>query len=141
MRERTGLDQKIGAVREIERDLADNLGLIEMGEAEGEASIVDEAQAALQATRDIAAKKELESLLSGEADPNPLPKFFIESVTVRCVMYFTLLYPSCRGTRSRSGPPNGTGRSPSFIPMVSSVCGCSASAISILSHQSLSIEK
>ena len=70
MRERTQLDQKIAAVHEIERDLADNLGLIEMGEAEGEPSIVDEAQATLQATRDIAAKKELESLLSGEADPN-----------------------------------------------------------------------
>ena len=70
MRERTQLDQKIAAVHEIERDLADNLGLIEMGEAEGEPSIVDEAQAALQATKEIAAKKELESLLSGEADPN-----------------------------------------------------------------------
>jgi peptide chain release factor 2 len=70
MRERTQLDQKISAVQEIERDLADNLGLIEMGEAEGEPSIVDEAMAALQATRESAAKMELESLLSGEADPN-----------------------------------------------------------------------
>jgi peptide chain release factor 2 len=70
MRERTQLDQKISAVQEIERNLADNLGLIEMGEAEGEPSIVDEAMTALQATKEIAAKKELESLLSGEADPN-----------------------------------------------------------------------
>jgi peptide chain release factor 2 len=70
MRERTQLEQKIAAVREIERSLADNLGLIEMGEAEGEPAIVDEAQAILLATKDIAAKKELESLLSGEADPN-----------------------------------------------------------------------
>ena len=70
MRERTGLDQKIGVVREIERDLADNMGLIEMGEAEGEASIVDDAQAALVATKELAAKMELESLLSGEADAN-----------------------------------------------------------------------
>jgi len=70
MRERTQLEQKIEAVREIERDLADNLGLIEMGEAENEPSIVDEAQATLQATRELAAKKELESLLSGEADSN-----------------------------------------------------------------------
>jgi peptide chain release factor 2 len=70
MRERTQLEQKIEAVREIERDLADNLGLIEMGEAENEPSIVDEAQATLMATKEFAAKKELESLLSGEADPN-----------------------------------------------------------------------
>ena len=70
MRERTQLEQKIEAVREIERELADNLGLIEMGEAENEPSIVDEAQATLMATKELAAKKELESLLSGEADPN-----------------------------------------------------------------------
>ncbi len=70
MRERTQLEQNIAAVREIERDLADNLGLIEMGEAEGEPSIVDEAQAALQTVKALSAKKELESLLSGEADAN-----------------------------------------------------------------------
>jgi peptide chain release factor 2 len=70
MRERTQLEQSIGAVREIERELADNMGLIEMGEAEGEPSIVAEAQAALEATKELAAKKELESLLSGEADSN-----------------------------------------------------------------------
>jgi peptide chain release factor 2 len=70
MRERTQLDQKIAAVREIERDLADNLGLIELGESEGETAIVDEAQAKLLATRELAAKRELESLLSGEADAN-----------------------------------------------------------------------
>jgi peptide chain release factor 2 len=70
MRERTQLDQKISAVQDIERELADNLGLIEMGEVEGESAIVEEAMAALQATKEVAAKKELESLLSGEADPN-----------------------------------------------------------------------
>ncbi len=78
---------------------------------------------------------------SGAADPHPFPYAFIESVTVSRVMYFTLLYPSCRGTRMRSGPPNLTGRSPSFMPHVSSVCGCSASPISMLSHHSGSIEK
>ena len=70
MRERTQLEQNISAVHEIERDLADNLGLIEMGEAENEPSIVAEAQTALEATKELAAKKELESLLSGEADGN-----------------------------------------------------------------------
>jgi peptide chain release factor 2 len=70
MRERTQLDQKINLVKEIERDLADNLGLIEMGEAEGEPSIVQEAEMALNGVKESAAKQELESLLSGEADPN-----------------------------------------------------------------------
>ena len=51
MRERTQLDQNINAVKEIERDLADNLGLIEMGEAEAEPSIVQEAEAALPPSR------------------------------------------------------------------------------------------
>jgi peptide chain release factor 2 len=57
-------------VRELERDLADNLGLVEMGEAEGEPDIVREAEGALAAARETAAKRELESLLSGEADAN-----------------------------------------------------------------------
>jgi peptide chain release factor 2 len=70
MRERTQLEQNIAAVREIERDLADNLGMIELGESEGEEAIVDEAQKSLAAVRELAAKKELESLLSGEADAN-----------------------------------------------------------------------
>jgi peptide chain release factor 2 len=70
MRERTQLDQRIQAVREIEREFADNLGMIELGEAEGETAIVDEAQSALAQLRELAAKKELESLLSGEADAN-----------------------------------------------------------------------
>ena len=70
MRERTQLDQRIAGVRELESGLADNLGLIELGEAEGEASIVEEAEADLGALRELAAKKELESLLSGEVDAN-----------------------------------------------------------------------
>ena len=70
MRERTQLDQNINAVREIERDLADNLGLIEMGEAEGEPTIVQEAESSLAAIKELAGKRELESLLSGEADAN-----------------------------------------------------------------------
>jgi peptide chain release factor 2 len=44
--------------------------LIEMGEAEGEPEIVAEAEASLEALRARAAKIELESLLSGEADGN-----------------------------------------------------------------------
>src|SRR5208337_945400 len=46
------------------------LELIELGEAEGEAAIVAEAETALDRLCAEAAKRELESLLSGEADPN-----------------------------------------------------------------------
>ena len=70
LRERTRLDQAIGSYRRIEREVADTLELIEMGEAEGEATVVADAEAALQRLRAEAARRELESLLSGEADAN-----------------------------------------------------------------------
>ena len=70
MRERTRLEEQINACKRIETDLADNLELIEMGEAEGDESIVQEAEKSLIALRDDAAARELETLLSGEADSN-----------------------------------------------------------------------
>lgn len=70
MRERTRLEEAIGRYRALEASLNDNLELIEMGEAEGDAAIVAEAEAALKAARDVAAEAEIETLLSGEADAN-----------------------------------------------------------------------
>ena len=49
MRERQTLDDGIGAVRRLEQALADNIELIEMGEAEGDAAIVAEAEASIKA--------------------------------------------------------------------------------------------
>jgi len=70
LRERNKLDRAISGYRRIERELEDQLGLIELGEAEGDAAIVAEAEANLEALRGEVAKRELESLLSGEADAN-----------------------------------------------------------------------
>jgi peptide chain release factor 2 len=70
MRERTHLASAVEAYRTMERELDDALTLAELGEAEGDTKSVDEAQAQLAALRDEAAKRELESLLSGEADQN-----------------------------------------------------------------------
>ena len=70
MRERTRLDGALARFRALERDTADNVALIELGEAEGDDGVVGEAEAALAALRDRAARLELESLLSGEADGN-----------------------------------------------------------------------
>jgi peptide chain release factor 2 len=70
MRERQALMDAIATHDGIERDLRDNLELIEMGEAEGDAEIVAEAEAALKALAAKAAEKELEALLDGEADGN-----------------------------------------------------------------------
>lgn len=70
MRERTRLEESMNAYLAIEQDLNDNIELIEMGEAEGDAQVVKDAEAALMAARDVAAKREVATLLSGEADAN-----------------------------------------------------------------------
>jgi len=70
MRERTHLEQATGGVRAIEREVEDCLGLIELGETEGDQDIVTEAEAHLQRLKEQTHKMELESLLSGEADAN-----------------------------------------------------------------------
>lgn len=70
MRERTHLDSSIQAVRDIENALADNVGLIAMGEEEGDDEIVREAEGALTKLQKSTEKLQLESLLSGEADGN-----------------------------------------------------------------------
>ena len=70
MRERQGLLDALSTYKLIESGLGDNVELIGMGEAEGDAEIVTEAEAALRALVDLAAGKELEALLNGEADSN-----------------------------------------------------------------------
>ncbi len=70
MRERTRLDAQISGLRAMDQALQDNIGLIELGEAENEPDIVAEAEAALLALKADAEKKQLQSLLSGEADNN-----------------------------------------------------------------------
>ena len=70
MRERTQLDNAINGYRELERGVLDNVEMIKMAEIEGDAGLVSEAEAAIFALRTVAEQRELESLLSGEADGN-----------------------------------------------------------------------
>ena len=70
MRERQALIDQISTYRLIEGSLRDNLELIELGDSEGDAVIVAEAEASLKALVVQAAAKELEALLDGEADAN-----------------------------------------------------------------------
>jgi peptide chain release factor 2 len=70
MQERTALEDQLGAIGRIERELEDHTGMIELGEAEGDASVVADAEQALRDLRKDVAKRELEALLSGEADSN-----------------------------------------------------------------------
>ncbi|MBW8618790.1 MAG: peptide chain release factor 2 [Hyphomicrobiales bacterium] len=70
MRERTELEDSLGAINRLELDLRDAEDLIEMGEAEGDQSIVSEAEESIRALQAEAARRQIESLLSGEADQN-----------------------------------------------------------------------
>jgi peptide chain release factor 2 len=70
MRERQGLEDGINAVLTSERELADNIELIELGEMENDPSIIAEAEAAIVALKGDIRKRQVNSMLSGEADGN-----------------------------------------------------------------------
>ncbi len=70
MRERTQLEQFINEVRTIEQEIEDSITLIELGEADSDDGVLDEADGILEVLRTRVAKRELETLLSGEADSN-----------------------------------------------------------------------
>jgi peptide chain release factor 2 len=70
MRERTRIAGQIDGVKALERELDDALTLIELGEAEGDTATQGEGEAALRRAAEVAEKRQLETLLSGEADAN-----------------------------------------------------------------------
>jgi peptide chain release factor 2 len=70
MRRRQELENRIGAIKRIEQAIIDNTELIAMGEAEGDQSIIDDAEKILAGLKSEVAAAELDALLSGEADAN-----------------------------------------------------------------------
>ena len=70
MRQRDELDVQVGAVRSFSQQVRDNIELIALGEAEGDTAIVAEAEKAVEELRVQAARVQVETLLSGEADHN-----------------------------------------------------------------------
>lgn len=70
MRDRTYLEGQINALSELQATLTDNIDLIELGEMEGDAEVVDEAEKALIEMKVLTDRKQVETLLSGEADAN-----------------------------------------------------------------------
>ena len=70
MRERRRLDQAIGATRSIEKELADNIELLEMAEAEGDETLANDAVTALAELAERAEQDKVTALLAGEADAN-----------------------------------------------------------------------
>jgi peptide chain release factor 2 len=70
MRERNQIASAMEGVLKLETEVSDALELIGMAEADGDADMVAEAMASLRASAEEAKRREIESLLSGEADGN-----------------------------------------------------------------------
>ena len=70
MQERTSLDDQLTALARIDQELDDQVMLIELGDAEGDKAVIAEAEESLRKLKTEVACRELEALLSGEADAN-----------------------------------------------------------------------
>jgi peptide chain release factor 2 len=70
MRERTALEEKLGSLSRIDRELDDAATLIELGAAEEDADTEAEGLAQLRQLKVDVERQQLEALLSGEADGN-----------------------------------------------------------------------
>ena len=70
MRERNQLASQMEGVRKLDQEVADTLELLELAEADGDAAMVAEGMTALRTLAEEAKRREIESLLAGEADAN-----------------------------------------------------------------------
>ena len=70
MRERTHLEKSTAEYAALEREFLDAVELLELGEAEGETEIVEDAESSLDRLKKEVSAQELQTLLSGEADSN-----------------------------------------------------------------------
>lgn len=70
MRERAALDSSLGGYKDMQQTLADSIELIELAEMEDDQDMIAEAESTIEGLQEKAAKLQLESLLSGEADAN-----------------------------------------------------------------------
>jgi peptide chain release factor 2 len=70
MRERQRLDEQITAIERLEQELTDQSDMIALAEGEGDSAVVAEAEQALKALKAEAERRQIETMLSGEADGN-----------------------------------------------------------------------
>jgi len=70
MQERNELEDSLSAIARIAQELDDQITMIELGEAENDNKVVAEAEEALKKLKSDVARRQLEALLSGEADGN-----------------------------------------------------------------------
>jgi peptide chain release factor 2 len=70
MQERTALEDALGSIKRIETDLSDSIELIALGEAEKDDATVKDAEGKLAELKAETGRRQMEALLSGEADAN-----------------------------------------------------------------------
>ena len=70
MRERTELEDRLGGVGQLERELEDALIMVELAEAEEDEAVERDAIDQLKALRAEAGRRQVDALLAGEADGN-----------------------------------------------------------------------
>jgi peptide chain release factor 2 len=70
MRARQMLERQIAGYKQLEREVDDAITLIELGESENDEASVKEGESQLHALAETSRKREVEALLSGEADGN-----------------------------------------------------------------------
>jgi len=70
MRERTELEDRLGALARFDAELEDAVTLVELGEAESDAETEQEGITQLKALKAEAERRQVEALLSGEVDAN-----------------------------------------------------------------------
>ncbi|HSZ92598.1 MAG TPA: peptide chain release factor 2 [Acetobacteraceae bacterium] len=70
MRDRNHLAGQMDGLRALQQEVSDTLELITMAESDGDTAMVEEGMAALRASAEEAKRREIESLLAGEADTN-----------------------------------------------------------------------
>ncbi|MCE3230530.1 MAG: peptide chain release factor 2 [Alphaproteobacteria bacterium] len=70
LKERDALQTSITQLHNLQKQLTDNVELIELAEAEGDTAIITEAETQLETLHKTTARLQLETLLSGEADNN-----------------------------------------------------------------------
>ncbi len=70
MRERNALDEQVSTIRRLESELEDGVGFIELGEAEDDQATISEGEEMIRRVQAEAARRQVETLLSGEADGN-----------------------------------------------------------------------
>ncbi|MBX3518747.1 MAG: peptide chain release factor 2 [Xanthobacteraceae bacterium] len=70
MQERTALEDALSSIKRIETDLSDSVELIALGEAEKDEATVRDAETKLAELKAETGRRQMEALLSGEADAN-----------------------------------------------------------------------